>query len=183
MFLSRVFNGDFREILASQLVSIAGGMIAGIALVFFTGKLYLLPGILIVIPGFFEMRGAISGSFSSRLSSGLFLGVINPKKLNTDLIHANLIASFALAIFVSLVLGVIACVFTYFISGIFFPELIAVTLLAGIISNSIEIPIALFATFYLFREGHDPNNIMGPFITSVGDVVGIISLAVAMVVL
>jgi len=53
--------------------------------------------------------------------------------------------------------------------------------IAGIIVNAIEIPLTLFTTFYLFRKGHDPNNIMGPFITSTGDVTSIISLLIALV--
>ncbi|HLC79902.1 MAG TPA: magnesium transporter [archaeon] len=178
-----IFDNNFREIFISQIVSMAVGMLAGFVLAFYTGNLLLLPGLLIVLPGFLELRGAISGAFSSRLSSGLFLGVISAKTFNTRLIRSNLVASFVLAIVASFVLGLIACAFTYLLSGIFFVKLILIAVVAGVIANFIEIPLALFSTFYLFRKGHDPNNIMGPFILSTGDLVSIISLAIAMVVI
>ncbi len=62
--------------------------------------------------------------------------------------------------------------------GILTPEIIMVPLLAGILSNFILNRLALFATIYFFRRGHDPNNIMGPFVTTAGDVISTISLLV-----
>ena len=88
-----------------------------------------------------------------------------------------------LAIVVSFSLGIIAFLFNYFILKQFTLEIIIIPLIAGIISNAIEVPLTLFATFYLFKKGHDPNNIMGPFVTSTGDVISIISLLIALVII
>ncbi len=178
-----IFGEDFKEIFSSQGVSLFGGLVAGVALASITGNFSLLPGLLVALPGFLEMRGAISGSFASRLSSGLFLGVIKPHHENTSLIRSNIIASFLLAVAMSLFLGLIAFGFNYFVFGLDSPRILFIVLLAGIIANSIEIPVALFSTFRLFEEGHDPNNVMGPFITSVGDIVSIFSIGFAMVIL
>ena len=62
-------------------------------------------------------------------------------------------------------------------------KIIFLPLFAGIIANAIEIPLTFFVTIYLFKKGHDPNNIMGPFVTSTGDITSIISLLIAMVIL
>jgi len=62
-------------------------------------------------------------------------------------------------------------------------KIILMPLVAGVIANLIEIPLTLFATFYLFKKGHDPNNIIGPFVTTTGDITSIISLLIAMVIL
>ena len=118
-------------------------------LVIYTDKLLLLPGMLILLPGFLEMRGNISGTFASRLSSGLFLGVINPNKIDSHLIRGNLYASFSLAIIVSLVLGLIALAFNYLLLGIVTWQILWLPLIAGIIANGIEIFITLVATIYL----------------------------------
>jgi mgtE-like transporter len=179
----RIFDKDFKEIFSSQMVSIIGGLIAGTILSLYTDQALLIPGMFILLPGFLEMRGNISGSFTSRLSSGLFLGVIKPNIKKTKIIKGNLLASFFLAIFVSLTLGLVAFLFNFFVFQISTPKIILVPLIAGIISNAIEIPLTLFATFYLFRKGHDPNNIMGPFVTSTGDITSIVSLLVALVIL
>lgn len=177
------FDNSFKEIFSSQLVSIAGGLIAGTMLAAFTGEILLIPGMLILIPGFLEMRGNISGSFASRLSSGLFLGVINPKKIRTKIIKGNLLASFILAGFVSLVLGLLAFLFNFIAFQALTPKIILLPLFAGIIANAIEIPLTLIVTLYLFRKGLDPNNIIGPFVTSTGDITSIVSLLFVLAVL
>ena len=70
-----LFDKDFKEILFSQSMAVIGGIIAGTLLALYTDKILLIPGMVILIPGFLEMRGNISGTLSARLSSGLFLGV------------------------------------------------------------------------------------------------------------
>ncbi len=170
------FDGSFKEMFSSQIVSMIGGLIGGTILAVYTNKLILIPGMLILLPGFLEMRGNISGTFASRLSSGLFLGVIKPNRMQTKIIKGNLAASFLLAIFISLVLGVVAFLFNLIVFEMVIPKIILIPLIAGIIANAIEITLTLFTTFYLFKKGHDPNNIMGPFVTTTGDVTSILSL-------
>jgi len=170
------FDRNFKEIFISQLVSITGGLIVGTILASYTDKLLLIPGMLILLPGFLEMRGNISGSLASRLSSGLFLKVINPRRVNSRIIKGNVLASLFLAIFISFMLGILACVFTYIFSHVYYPKIILVPVIAGIIANMIEIPLTIFFTLFFFRKGHDPNNIMGPFVTSTGDVTSVLSL-------
>lgn len=177
-----IFDKNFKEIFSSQLISLLGGLIVGTILAIYTDKILLIPGMIILLPGFLEMRGNISGSFASRLSSGLFLGVIKPNKINTKIVKGNLFASFLLVIFISSMLGVIAFLFNYFILQMIVPKIILLSLIAGLISNTIEIPLTLFTTFYLFRKGHDPNNIIGPFITSTGDITSIFSLLIALMI-
>src|SRR3989338_814080 len=84
------FDSTFKEILSSQAASVADGLIARTLLAFYTDKMLLLPGMLILIPGFLEMRGNISGSFSSRIACGLFLGVVKPEKIWTKIVKGNL---------------------------------------------------------------------------------------------
>ncbi len=178
----KIFDGDFKELLSSHIIAVVGGLIAGTLLATYEEKLLLVPGLFILLPGFLEMRGNISGSFSARLTSGLFLGVVDPCRYKTKAVRGNLAASFVLVIFVSLLLGLLAFLFNYFVFSLFTPEIILVALIAGFLANIVEIPLALFATFYLFRKGHDPNNIMGPFITSTGDVTSILALLIALVI-
>ncbi|MEK6837390.1 MAG: magnesium transporter [Nanoarchaeota archaeon] len=175
-----IFDENFKEILSSVIVSVIGGVIAGAFLVIYTDKLLLIPGMLMLLPGFLEIRGSISGTFASRLSSGLFLGVIKPNKANTKIVQGNIWASFLLAIILSFTLGLIAFLFNYLVLKEASPQIILLPLIAGIIANAIEITLTLFATFYLFKKGHDPNNIMGPFITTTGDITSILALLIAL---
>ena len=173
-----LFDKNFREIFSAQIFAIIGGIIAGVVLAIYMDKIFLIPGMLIIIPGFMAMRGNISGTFASRISSGLFLGVINPSKLNKKIINGNLKSSFALATIVSLALGLLAFAFNYLIIGVIAPEIILIPLLAGILSNFILNRLTVFTTIYLFKKGHDPNNIMGPFVTTAGDVISTVSLLI-----
>lgn len=176
-----IIDKNFREIFFSQIVSIVGGLITGTILAVYVDKILIIPGIFIILPGFLEMRGNISGSLASRLTSGLFLGVIKLNKIKTKIIKGNLLASFSLVLFVSLILGLIAFLFNYLVLQIFTPAIILLPVVAGLIANAIEIPLTVFVTFYLFKKGHDPNNIMGPFVTSTGDITSIVSLLIALV--
>jgi len=177
------FDREFKEIFSAELISIFGGLLVGIALAIYTDKLLLIPGMLILLPGFLEMRGNISGSLASRISSGLFLKVITLKKPRSRIIQGNLIASFLLAFIVTLSLGMIAFLLTLALFHVTEPVLIILPVLAGIIANIIQIPLTLALTFYLFKRGHDPNNIMGPFLTSSGDVISIFALLLTLVIL
>ncbi len=177
-----LFDKSFKEIMTSQIALILCGLFTGTILAVYTDNLLLIPGMIVLLPGFLEMRGNISGSFASRLSSGLFLGVIKPKRYRTKIIKGNLIASFALVIIVSLLLGLMAFAFTYAVFHEATLSIIVIAVVAAIIANIIEIPLTLFTTFYFFRKGHDPNNIMGPFVTSTGDLSSIIALLIALVV-
>ena len=178
-----LFDKGFKEIFTAQVVSVVGGLIAGTILAAYTDKIFLIPGMLILMPGFLEMRGNISGTLASRISSGLFLHIINPAHTKTKIIRANVIASFLLVILVTSFLGVVAFMFNYLFFDIFSAKIIFVSIVAGIITNLIEIPLSLFVTLYLFKKGHDPNNFMGPFVTSTGDISSIISLLIALAII
>lgn len=174
---------DFREILGFEVVSMTGGLLAGIMLALLIGKLELLPGLFILLPGFLEMRGNISGSLAARLSSGLFLKAVEPRwSMSQSYLRGNVLASFSLAIVVSIFLGLLAWMAMFVFTGASYLQIIAVSLIAGVLANFIEIPLTVSAVFFLFRRGHDPNNVMGPVTTTVGDIVSVAALAVAMVI-
>jgi mgtE-like transporter len=67
--------------------------------------------------------------------------------------------------------------------GIYDYRIIGIALIAGLLSNLIEIPLTVLTTFWLFRHGHDPNNIMGPYVTTTGDISSIISIFVAVLII
>lgn len=180
--MAGLIDKGFREIFFSQMFAIVSGLCAGIFLAVYTDTFFLIPGIFILIPGFLEMRGNISGAFSARLSSGLFLRVVRPFDFRSKIVRGNLFASFLLAVITSFILGLVAFIITFLLFKVVVIKLLFIPVIAGIIANAVEIPLALIATFYLFSRGHDPNNIMGPFITSTGDVVSILALLVALVI-
>jgi mgtE-like transporter len=180
--LKGLFDKGFKDILLSQVVSIIGGLLAGVLLAIYTDKLLLIPGMLITLPPFLDLRGNISGALSSRISSGLFLGVIKPTTMKTKIIRGNIYACFLLVTIISLFLGLLAFTFNNLVLHVYTPEIILLFLVAALIANVIEVPMTIFLTFYFFRRGHDPNNILGPVLASIGDLTSLIALLVALVI-
>jgi cation transporter-like permease len=173
---------DFNEILVSEVVSIVGGLVAGTLLSVYVDKLYLLPAIFVFFPGFLEMRGGISGSLAARLTSGLFVRAIKPEIKKGRILYGNIIAAIILAIMVSFCLGLIASVANFIIFGELSIRILLVAVIAGALSSVISIPLTVFAVFYLFKRGSDPNNVIGPYATVTGDIISILSLLAAVVV-
>ncbi len=177
-------KGDFKEILLSQFVSVGGGLLAGTLLAIWTDKILLIPGMLILIPGFLELKGNIGGTLAARISSGLFVGLIKKKSIKKNkIIKKNVLAALLLSLIVSVLLGAIAFVFTKIFFGVYVLDLIFISLIAGIISSLFGVPLTLFFTLYLFKKGRDPDNIMGPFVSTTGDVISIVALFVAIIII
>ncbi|MBS3133698.1 magnesium transporter [Candidatus Woesearchaeota archaeon] len=173
---------EFLEISVGELISVTGGILAGTLLATLTNKIFIIPGIFILMPGFLEMKGNIFGSLAARLGTGLHLGTIGTNKIMTRPIIENVIASFLLSIIVSIALGLMAYVATI----IFFKSsdisILFVSILASIISSLILIPLTVKSTLWLYKRDYDPNNIMGPYVTTVGDVVSIVSILLAILI-
>jgi len=171
---------DFSEILAAEFISVTGGLLAGIGLAFMAGKISLIPGLFILIPGFLEMRGNLSGSMSSRISSGLFLGVLKPS-MRDRIIKSNMLATAILVVVISLVLGIIAYASSLYFFGIENFSIVIISVIAGMVSLSMT-PLTVYTTIWIFRKGHDPNNIMGPYVTTLGDFVSVFAFMIAIAV-
>ena len=174
---------DFRQILGAEIFSVTGGVLAGLFLALYMKNALLVPALFIAFPGFLEMRGSIGGSLSARLSSALFLGFLKPTLRNQRILRGNIVAAFSLSILVGLALGVVAYALELIVFGVSFPQIISIMVLAGALSNAIEIPVIVASVFALYRRGVDPDNVMGPYITTLGDVVSIVSILVAIAVM
>ncbi|MFO8016304.1 MAG: magnesium transporter [Candidatus Woesearchaeota archaeon] len=178
-------HSDFREISAGQLLSITGGILAGVLLAYLKEDLLVIPGLLILIPGFLEMRGSISGSLSSRLSSALHMGHIKPRIRGSGsaFLMQNVLAAFSLVLLISLVLGLVSLLATYIYFDVIYFRIVAIALAGGIISNIVMIPSTVSMGFLLFRKGYDPDNMMGPYVTTTGDLISMLSLFIAVMVI
>ncbi len=170
----------FNEIFFSEFLSMTGGLLAGLLLANYLDELMLIPGMLILIPGFLEMRGNISGSLAARLGAALHMKFLKPRmSLRQRILKSNIAAAVTLSVLIGLSLGVISFLFGNFLFGISSTKIIFVGVMAAVLSNVLEIPLTVFSVFWLFKHGHDPDNVMGPYITTIGDVSSVVSLLLA----
>lgn len=167
--------------LLTQITSLTIGILAGIGLTLMRGALEELPGMLIMVPAFLQMRGAVGGTLASRLSSALHMGIIEPRlKLSKELTQ-NLVGTLALSIVLSGLIGCLAhfmCVIFGFTSAGLL-TLILLSLIAGVLSSLIIILITVVMTIKVYQRGLDPDVIMGPIITTLGDIVSVPCLFIA----
>jgi mgtE-like transporter len=170
---------EFREILAAELLSVTGGAIAGVLLALAKDELLLVPGIFLLLPGFLEMRGNIAGTMAARLANALHIHEFSTATRHPRLVRDNYIASTLLALVVATALGLTAFLITRWLFGAASPKIILIAPLAALISNIIMLPATWLATAWIFRHHLDPNNIMGPYVTTVGDIVSTVSLIAA----
>ena len=160
-----------KEGLIALLICAVGDLIAGIILGKMTFFLETFPGLLVVIPGAIGMRGNIFGSFASRLSTNLHIGLISPQFEFSEDLNYNIYSSFVLTLVLSIFLGIVGKIFCILLHypSMELIDFILICTIAGIISNLIMLPITMFVSFKSFEHGWDPDNITSPIIAAFGD--------------
>ena len=169
------FYSEYKNVIKEGLIALficaVGDLIAGIILGKMTFFLETFPGLLVVIPGAIGMRGNIFGSFASRLSTNLHIGLISPEFEFSEQLNYNIFSSFVLTLVLSIFLGIVAKIFCILLNypAIGLVDFILICTFAGIISNLIMLPITMFVSFKSFEHGWDPDNITSPIIAAFGD--------------
>ena len=160
-----------KEGLIALFISAIGDLCAGIILGKMTFFLETFPGLLVVIPGAIGMRGNIFGSFASRLSTNLHIGIIKPEFEFSEQLNYNIYSSFVLTMVLSLFLAVVSKVLCILLHqpSMDLIDFMLICVIAGIISNLIMLPITMFVSFKSYEHGWDPDNITSPIIAAFGD--------------
>ena len=164
-------NSIIKESLLALLICAIGDLCAGVILGKMTFFLETFPGLLVIIPGAIGMRGNIFGSFASRLSTNLHIGIISPKFEFSEELNHNIFSSFVLTLFLSLFLAIVAKILCIIFNhpSMSLIDFILISVIAGVISNLIMLPITMFVSFKSFQHGWDPDNITSPIIAAFGD--------------
>lgn len=174
-------NHEVGEILFAEFVSVTGGVLAGLGLTLFIDKIIAQPGLFILLPGLLAMRGDVSGTMAARLTVALQLHKLNPKVKHSKIIRDNSIASFSLAMLDGAALGIVAFIATKLIFGVTNPAIIPIAIISAFISTIFMLPLTTTAVFWLHKHGFDPNDVMGPYVTTIGDIIMIASLYLAVI--
>jgi mgtE-like transporter len=140
------------------------------------------PALLVIIPPFVAVAGALGGILSSRLSSKLQLGLLTPRGFPEApaVLDGSLVVGFALVIFT--VIGALGLLYGM-VSSTSYPSAGAMvfgSLLAGLGATAIALVIAYYVAVVTARFGLDPDNHSVPTITSVLDLAGVVALLLVM---
>lgn len=182
MTVPEVTAKAYREALGPLLLSVGGGLFAGLVLGGMQADLESIRGLLVLVPALLATRGNVYGAFAARIASGLHQGLIDP---HVDTGDERLRAATAVAMSNSLIASGFAAVLTVGalvwlgMPSASLVSLLAIALIAAFLSGLALTVVVILVMFLGFRRGIDPDTLVGPLVTTTGDVIGIAFLLLA----
>ncbi len=183
MSVRRDFWSIYREALPVLVIALGGGLFAGLVLEGMLESVERFPGLLVMVPVFLATRGNVYGALGGRIASGLHQGLIEPRfERNERLVNAVL-ASFINGIGISIVIGFISWGALTLLGreSAALVELVGIMLIAGVLTSVVLIFGLLLLIFTGYKAGYDPDNLVGPIVTTLGDVFGMAFLFLAVI--
>ncbi|MFP4589865.1 MAG: magnesium transporter [Halobacteriales archaeon] len=176
----------YRESIAVLAVSLVGGLFAGTVLgtEAMVGVLREVPGLLLLLPAFLATRGNVYGALGARIATGLHQGLIGDGLLRDDHLRSAILASVINALSISVVIGGLSWALATVLldADPSLATLVGITLLAGVLTSIVMIAGLIGLVVWGHRRGLDPDNLVGPIVTTLGDLFGVVFLYVAVVV-
>jgi mgtE-like transporter len=148
-------------------------------------ELVALPALLILIPQFLEDANALGGILTSRFSSLLHMGILEPTRTPGKLAVENFLISYVLSLWVFIVVGITSH-FTALLLGLGSPGLlmmVALSLVAGMLTVTILNVLSYYVAVYTFRLSLDPDDDSIPLTSSTIDFLGALCLIGVMLLL
>lgn len=172
----------YRESLPVLAVSMGGGLFAGAVLG--SGPMVdafeRYPGLLLLLPAFLATRGNVYGAMGAKISSGLHQGLIDPAfefdRRLVNAVAASVLNGVGISVFVGVVSWAVLRLLGREAAGLV--ELVGITFVAGTLTSVVLIVGLLALVFASYRRGLDPDNLIGPLVTTLGDVFGVLFLLV-----
>ncbi|MFA1609645.1 magnesium transporter [Halobellus rubicundus] len=172
----------YREALPALAASLVGGLIAGVVLSGMRAELRDVSGLLVLVPALLATRGNVYGSLGARISTALHQGLVEPRVRGGD---ERLRSAVAAALANGLLASAFAAVAVFAILTALgrpvasLPTLVAIALVAGLLSGVALSAVVVTAVFAGYRRGRDPDTLVGPLVTTTGDVFGVFFLLAA----
>jgi mgtE-like transporter len=182
MGIGDVARDAYGEALPALAVSALGGLFAGVVLGGMRAELRAVPGLLVLVPALLATRGNVYGSLGARLSTALHQGLVEPRIRSGDRrLRAAVAAALANGVLASLFAAAAAYALLTLLGTAVapLPTLLGIALLAGLLSGAALSVAVLSVVFAGYRRGTDPDTLVGPLVTTTGDVFGIAFLLIA----
>lgn len=182
MTVREVAGRAYREGLPALSASLVGGLLAGVVLGGMRAEFRAVPGLLVLVPALLATRGNVYGSLGARVATALHQGLVTPAIREYD---DRLVRAVVAAVANGLVASTFAAVATYGIVSLAFAadaslgRLVAIALLAGVLSGVVLSALVVGVVFAGYRRGYNPDTLVGPIVTTAGDVFGVAFLFVA----
>lgn len=156
-----------KETFPSEMVSIVGDIFAGIVLTFLILPFDSVLILLIIIPALLSLRGNITSPFIARTARDLIIGEFNAKSW-----IENVLATYLLSLITAIIIGFFSfildiLVFQFFLLPVV--KMFSIPILSIVFTLTLTIPISTTLNYIIFIYGLNPNNIVNPIMTAIGD--------------
>ncbi|MFB6128212.1 MAG: magnesium transporter [Halorhabdus sp.] len=182
MTVREVAARAYREGLPALSASLVGGLLAGVVLGGMRAELAAIDGLLVVVPALLATRGNVYGSLGARIATALHQGLLEPRLREADdrLLRA-VAAAIANGLLASAFAAIVATAALAWLgrpaAGL--PALVVVALVSGLLSGLALATTVVVVVFAGFRRGYNPDTLVGPLVTTAGDVFGMAALLIA----
>jgi mgtE-like transporter len=182
MSIREVAVEAYREALPALGASLLGGLLAGVVLGGMRAELRAVPGLLVLVPALLATRGNVYGSLGARIATALHQGLIEPRVTEAD---RRLYAAVAAALGNGILASLFAATVTFLVLLLLgwevaaLPTLFGIALVAGLLSGTVLTVVVVTVVFAGYRRGYNPDTLVGPVVTTTGDVFGVLFLLIA----
>ena len=169
-----------KQTLPVLILMALGGTLAGLFLNAARSSLDVFPGLLVLVPAMQNLRGSISGSMASKLSTALHQGTVRAAFLHNEDLGPFIFSSLSLTATMSAVIGILSYLFCL-LYGITAPSpfiFLIISMTVGIMAGSAHLLINILISIASFKKGLDPDNVSIPFLAVMGDIVTIMCFMV-----
>ncbi len=185
----RLGTQNLGRILAESLpiLAITGTVtiLVGVALEERSEQFTTLLALSVLLPAFLQEGGALGGILSSRLSSKIHLGLLAPRGLPPMAAFRDFVLIYTFATGVYLFIGAASHV----LAVALFPDgsspgllaMVGISTLAGLIATTAAVLAAYYGSVASYRLGLDPDTYGIPIITAAVDLLGFMSLIIALI--
>lgn len=166
-------EGYLRQALPVLALLAVGSLATGAVFERMRSLLEASPGLIVLVPPLIGLRGNINTTMGARLSSAMHLGVVDPTSLWDREVGANVAGSLILSGTMAALAGGLAWGTSRLLglASIGLARFVLVAAVAGLASGVLLAGITLVILVGAHRYGIDPDNVTGPALATVGDIV------------
>ena len=173
-------NGIIQRGLPVLLITCVMGIIVGQILNSREKSLISMPAILILIPSLIKIGGDTGSMLGARLSSAFHMGLGDNLRSN-PVVRNSVIAASIVGFVSSISVSILVFLASNFMGfGMHFLPLLEISLIAVVIELSVVYSATVAISFASHRFGIDPDDTVIPFIASLGDLVGVTGILIAL---
>jgi mgtE-like transporter len=176
--MKRILGESYPVLILCAILSLSAGLILHSQL----ESIKTLPLILVMVPPINGINNNVCSILGSRLTSALHIGTIEPKFGKQAILRKNIQATWIMSLGVFIFTSVIFFALSL-ISGINLLKSLTI-MIAFFLASMAAIGVTMFCTIWLaftsFSKGLDPDNVVIPIVTSIGDIAGVTCLIIAM---